>query len=128
LILNADGLDSIADDLVSFIVCFCISMLQKPKSKQFHFGYAEIERLVAFVAAIVIIGIFIASQAYQKIIYRGVGIINPQLSMITLIEAGTISLPGAFRVRGIAKEYDLISLNLCAKKPIKDGTGYFVVF
>jgi divalent metal cation (Fe/Co/Zn/Cd) transporter len=99
-------------------------MLQKPKSERFHFGYGEIERLVAFVAAIVIviIGIFIASQVYQKIIYRGVGIINPQLSMITLIEAGTISLPRAFRVRGIAKEYDLISLNLCAKNPIKDGT------
>jgi divalent metal cation (Fe/Co/Zn/Cd) transporter len=55
LILNADGLDSIADALFSFIVWFGISMLQKPKSKLFHFGYAEIERLVAFVAAIVIV-------------------------------------------------------------------------
>ncbi|HET7284834.1 MAG TPA: cation transporter [Nitrososphaeraceae archaeon] len=91
-------------------------MLQKPKSKLFHFGYAKIERFVAFVAAIVIvlICILIAYQAYQKIIYSGVGIINPQLSTITLIEAGTNSLPRAFRVGGIAKEYNLISLNLCA--------------
>jgi divalent metal cation (Fe/Co/Zn/Cd) transporter len=55
LILNADGLDSIADALVSFIVWFSISMLQKPKSKLFHFGYAKIERFAAFVAAIVIV-------------------------------------------------------------------------
>ena len=86
--------------------------------------------MVAFVAAIVIVVIYIliAYQAYQKIIYSGVGIINPQLSMITLIVAGTNSLSWAFRARGIAKEYDLISLNLCAEKTIKDGTGYFVVF
>ena len=92
-------------------------MLQKPKSKLFHFGYAKIERFVAFVAAIVIvlICILIAYQAYHNIIYSGVGIINPQLSMmITLIEAGTNSLPRAFRVGGIAKEYNLISLHLCA--------------
>jgi hypothetical protein len=50
-------------------------------------------------------------------VYSGVGIINPQLSMmITLIEAGTNSLSRACRVRGIAKEYNLISLDLCAEK------------
>jgi len=93
-------------------------VLQKPKSKLFHFGYAKIERFAVFVAAIVIvvICILIAYQPYQKIIYSSVGIINPQLSTITLIETGTNSLPRPFRVRRIAKEYDLISLNLCAKK------------
>jgi divalent metal cation (Fe/Co/Zn/Cd) transporter len=55
LILNADGLDSIADTLVSFIVWYGISVLQKPKSKLFHFGYAKIERFAAFVVAIVIV-------------------------------------------------------------------------
>jgi divalent metal cation (Fe/Co/Zn/Cd) transporter len=58
LILNANGLDlldSIADALVSFIVWFGISMLQRPKSKLFHFGYAKIERFAAFVAAIVMV-------------------------------------------------------------------------
>ena len=54
-------------------------MLQKPKSKLFHFGYAKIERFVAFVAAIVIvlICILIAYQAYHKIIYSGVVITHP---------------------------------------------------
>ena len=76
-------------------------MLQKPKSKLFHFGYAKIERFAAFVNAIVIvvICILIAYQAYQKIIYSGVGIINPQFSTITLIQAGTNSLPRDFRKR-----------------------------
>jgi divalent metal cation (Fe/Co/Zn/Cd) transporter len=55
LILSADGLDSIVDALISFIVWFGISMLQKPKSKLFHFGYANVERFAAFVAAIVIL-------------------------------------------------------------------------
>lgn len=130
LILFADGLDSMADALISFIVWFGISMLQKPKSRLFHFGYAKIESFAAFVAAIVIVilGIIIVYQAYQKLIHHGIGIINPQIAMITLIAAGTISLHRAFRVRDIAKKYDLISLNLDAKNSIKDGTASFVGF
>ena len=45
LTLFADGLDSMADALVSFIVWFGITMLHKPKSRLFHFGYAKIESL-----------------------------------------------------------------------------------
>src|SRR5574342_362480 len=43
LTLVADGLDSMADALVSFIVWIGIGMLHKPKSKWFPFGYAKIE-------------------------------------------------------------------------------------
>ena len=52
LTLSADGLDSMADALVSFIVWFGITMLHKPKSKLFHFGYAKIESFAAFIAAV----------------------------------------------------------------------------
>lgn len=129
LTLFADGLDSMADALVSFIVWFGIAMLRKPKSKKFHFGYAKIESFAAFVAAIVIVilGVFIVYHAYEKIIHP-VDTINPEVTMITLIVAGSISLHRAFKVRSIAKKYNLISLNLDAKNSIKDGSASFVGF
>lgn len=129
LTLFADGLDSMADALVSFIVWFGIAMLRKPKSKTFHFGYAKIESFAAFVAAVVIVilGAFIVYHAYERVIHP-VEATNPEITMITLIAAGVISLHRAFRVRGIAKKYNLISLNLDAKNSIKDGSASFVGF
>jgi cation diffusion facilitator family transporter len=129
LTLFADGLDSMADALVSFIVWFGITMLHKPKSKLFHFGYAKIESFAAFVAAVVIVilGAFIVYHAYERLIHP-VTVINPEITMITLVAAGSISLHRAFRVRSVAKKYNLISLNLDAKNSIKDGSASFVGF
>jgi cation diffusion facilitator family transporter len=130
LTLSADGLDSMADALVSFIVWFGITMLRKPKSKLFHFGYTKIESFAAFVAAVVIVvlGAFIVYHAYERIILHPVQMMNPEITMIALIAAGSISLHRAFRVRSIAKKYNLISLNLDAKNSIKDGSASFVGF
>ncbi len=129
LTLYADGLDSMADALISFIVWFGISMIQKPKTKLFHYGYGKIETFAAFIAAIVVVilGIFIAYHAYERIIHP-VETINPEITMVTLLAAGAISLHRAFRVRSIAKKYNLISLNLDAKNSIKDGSASFVGF
>jgi cation diffusion facilitator family transporter len=129
LTLFADGLDSMADALVSFIVWFGIRMLQKPKSTLFHFGYAKIESFAAFVAAVVIVilGVFIVYHAYERIL-NPIEIINPEITMIALVAAGSISLHRAFKVRNVARKYDLVSLNLDAKNSIKDGTASFVGF
>jgi cation diffusion facilitator family transporter len=129
LTLFADGLDSMADALVSFIVWFGIQMLHKPKSKLFHFGYAKIESFAAFVAAVVIVvlGIFIVYNAYERLIHPQ-QVTNLEITMITLIAAGSISLHRAFKVRKVAKKYNLVSLNLDAKNSIKDGTASFVGF
>ncbi len=129
LTLLADGLDSLADSMVSFIVWFGITMIQKPKSTLFNYGYGKIESFAAFIAAIVVIvlGVFIAYHAYERLIHP-VETINPEITMITLLAAGTISLHRAFRVRSIAKKYNLISLNLDAKNSIKDGSASFVGF
>jgi cation diffusion facilitator family transporter len=118
-----------ADALVSFIVWFGIRMLQKPKSTLFHFGYAKIESFAAFVAAVVIVilGVFIVYNAYQRILNPS-EILNPEITMITLVAAGSISLHRAFKVRNVARKYDLVSLNLDAKNSIKDGTASFVGF
>ena len=129
LTLLADGLDSMADALVSFIVWFGITMLYKPKSRLFHFGYAKIESFAAFIAAVVIVvlGAFIVYHAYERILHP-TQILNPEITMITLVAAGSISLHRAFRVRRVAKKYNLISLNLDAKNSIKDGSASFVGF
>ncbi len=129
LTLFADGLDSMADALVSFIVWFGITMLHKPKSRLFHFGYAKIESFAAFVAAVVIVvlGAFIVYHAYERFIHP-VTMINPEITMITLVAAGSVSLHRSFRVRSVAKKYNLISLNLDAKNSIKDGSASFVGF
>ncbi len=129
LTLLADGLDSLADSLISFIVWFGITMIQKPKSKLFNYGYGKIESFAAFIAAIIVIilGIFIAYHAYERLIHP-VETINPEITMITLLAAGAISLHRAFRVRSIAKKFNLISLNLDAKNSIKDGSASFVGF
>jgi cation diffusion facilitator family transporter len=129
LTLLADGLDSMADSLVAFIVWFGIKMLHKQKNKFFHFGYAKIESFTAFVAAIIIaiLGIFIVYHAYERIIHP-VETIHPEITMVTLLAAGSISLHRAFMVRRVAKKYNLISLNLDAKNSIKDGSASFVGF
>lgn len=129
LTLLADGLDSMADSLVAFIVWFGIKMLHKQKSKLFHFGYAKIESFAAFVAAIIIaiLGIFIIYNAYERIIHP-VETTYPEITMVTLLAAGGISLHRAFMVRRVAKKYNLTSLNLDAKNSIKDGSASFVGF
>ena len=129
LTLFADGLDSIADGLVSFIVWFGIRMIHKPKTDSFHFGYAKIESLAAFIAAIaiIILGFFIVYNAYERIIHPS-ETTNPEITMITLLAAGSISLYRAFQVRRVAKKYNLVSLTLDAKNSIKDGSASFVGF
>jgi cation diffusion facilitator family transporter len=118
-----------ADALVSFIVWFGIKMLQKPRSTIFHFGYAKIESFAAFVAAVVIVilGAFIVYHAYERLIHP-VEITNPEITMVTLVAAGSVSLHRAFKVRNVARKYDLVSLNLDARNSIKDGTASFVGF
>ena len=127
LTLFADGLDSMADALVSFIVWFGIRMIHKPKSKLFHFGYAKIESFAAFIAAVVIVilGAFIVYHAYERILHPTT-VTNLEIVMVTLAAAGSISLHRAFKVRAVAKKYNLVSLNLDAKNSIKDGTASFV--
>ncbi|HJS64301.1 MAG TPA: cation diffusion facilitator family transporter [Nitrososphaeraceae archaeon] len=129
LTLLADGLDSMADALISFIVWFGIYMIQKPKNRLFQYGYAKVESFAAFVAAVVVIilGLFIIYSAYERILHP-IETTYPEITMITLLAAGSISLHRAFRVHKIAKKYNLISLKLDAKNSIKDGSASFVGF
>jgi len=125
--LTADGLDSLADAMISFIVWFGILMVKKPKSDIFHFGYRKVEVLAAFIAAIIIVilGSVITIHAIQAI-SNHITIRYPEITMVTLAAAGSISLHRAFVIRKVAIESNLISLRLDAKNSIKDGTASFV--
>lgn len=127
--LTADGLDSLADSMISFIVWFGISMIKKPKSSLFPFGYRKVEVLAAFTAAIIIVvlGGLITYRATQ-VLFNHVDIHYPEFTMITLAAAGGISLHRAFLIRKVAIESNLISLKLDAKNSIKDSTASFVGF
>jgi cation diffusion facilitator family transporter len=127
--LTADGLDSLGDAMISFIVWFGISMTKKPKSSLFPFGYRKVEVLAAFTAAIIIVvlGALITYRATQ-VLFSHVEIHFPELTMITLAAAGGISLHRAFLIRKVAIESNLISLKLDAKNSIKDSTASFVGF
>jgi len=125
--LTADGLDSLADAMISFIVWFGILMVKKPRSSLFHFGYRKVEVLAAFSAAIIIVilGILITIHAVGAL-YNHVEIRYPEITMLTLAVAGSISLHRAFVIRKVAIESNLISLKLDAKNSIKDSTASFV--
>ncbi len=127
--LTADGLDSLADSMISFIVWFGISMTRKPRSNLFPSGYRKVEVLAAFTAAIIIVVLG------ALITYHAIGALSnhtyiryPEITMITLISAGSISLHRAFLIRKVAIESNLISLKLDARNSIKDSTASFVGF
>jgi len=109
--LTADGLDSLADAMISFIVWFGIVMIKKPRSSSFPFGYRKVEVLAAFTAAIIIIVLG------SLIIYRAVG------AFFNHVDVHYPEL-----IRKVAIESNLISLKLDAKNSIKDGTSSFVGF
>ena len=127
--LTADGLDSLGDAMISFIVWFGINMAKKPKSTLFPFGYRKVEVLAAFTAAIIIVvlGALITYHATQ-VLFNHIEIRFPEITMITLVAAGSISLHRAFLIRKVAIESNLISLKLDAKNSIKDSTASFVGF
>lgn len=127
--LTADGVDSLADSMISFIVWFGIGMIRKPRSNLFPFGYRKVEVLAAFTAAIIIVllGIIITFHAIG-VLTHPTTLRYSEITLITLASAGGISLHRAFSIRRVAIESNLISLKLDAKNSIKDSTASFVGF
>ena len=133
VVATADGIDSLSDAMISFIVLLGLRIAQKPADKTFHFGYHKVESLAALMAAIgmVVIGSVILYHSYEILIHP-MEIQQPILTMIVLASAAVISLHRAFQMRKIANRYDILSLKTDAKNSIKDGSasviGFFSVF
>jgi len=129
VVATADGIDSISDAAISFIVLLGLRIAHKPADKKFHFGYHKVESFAALMAAIgmVAIGIVIFYNSYQALLHPHV-IREPVLTMVVLAAAGAVSLHRAFQMRNIANKYNLLSLKTDAKNSIKDGSASIIGF
>lgn len=127
--LSADGIDSISDGFVSFLVWLGLKMSQKAPDEKFHFGYHKVETLVAFVTSIGLMGLggVVLYRSYLAFL-KPKPLTLPVLALAVLLIAGTISLYRALQMRRIAKRYNLSSLRLDANNAIKDGSASFLVF
>ena len=59
VVATADGLDSISDAAISFIVLLGLRIAHRPADKKFHFGYHKVESFTALIASIgmIVIGL-----------------------------------------------------------------------
>ncbi len=129
VVATADGIDSLSDAMISFIVFFGLRMAHRPADRKFHFGYHKVESFAALIASIgmVAIGAFILYHSYEALIDPR-EIRQPIPTMIVLAAAGAISLHRAFQMNSIANKYRLLSLKTDAKNSIKDGSASIIGF
>ena len=129
VVATADGIDSISDAMISFIVLLGLRIAHRPPDKKFHFGYHKVESFAALMAAIgmVAIGIVIFYNSYQSLIHPH-EIKEPILVMIVLAGASALSLHRAFQMRKIANKFNLLSLKTDARNSIKDGSASVIGF
>jgi len=129
VVATADGIDSISDAMISFIVLLGLRIAHRPPDKKFHFGYHKVESFAALMAAIgmIVIGVIIFYNSYQSLIHPH-EIKEPILVMIVLASAGAISLHRAFQMRKIANKFNLLSLKTDARNSIKDGSASVIGF
>src|SRR5918999_3573838 len=129
VVATADGIDSLSDAMISFIVLLGLRIAHRPADRKFHFGYHKVESLAAMMAAIgmIIIGCIIVYHSYEALIHPR-EIKQPIFTMIVLAAAAAISLHRAFQMRVIANKYDLLSLKTDAKNSIKDGSASVIGF
>ena len=129
LVAFADGVDSLSDAMISFIVYVGLGFAGRPADKIFQFGYHKVESFAALIAAIgmILIGCFITYHSYEGLVYPK-EIKQPLLTMIVLAAAGAISLYRALQMRNIANKHNLLSLKRDAKNSIKDVSASVIGF
>jgi cation diffusion facilitator family transporter len=128
-VATADGIDSLSDAFISFIVLIGLRIAHKPADRKFHFGYHKVESFAAFIAALgmIIIGVVIFYNSYQALIHPH-EINHPYITMAVLAGASALSLYRAIQMHIIANKYNLLSLKTDAKNSIKDGSASVVGF
>lgn len=126
--LVADGIDSMSDSVISFMVWFGLRISRRQADKKFHFGYYRVETLVSLIVAMLMIAmsIYIFYNAYLRI-RNPLDLNYPILGMVVLIVGGLISLWLSIIKNRLAKKYNLLSLKADAKASIKDWTSSFII-
>jgi cation diffusion facilitator family transporter len=129
VVATADGIDSMSDAMISFIVLIGLRMAHKPADRKFPFGYHKVESFAALIAAIgmIAIGTFILYHSYEALL-QPQEIRQPVLTMVVLAAASAVSLHRAFQMNSIANKYNLLSLKTDAKNSIKDGSASIIGF
>ena len=129
VVATADGIDSISDAIISFIVLIGLKIAHRPADRKFPFGYHKVESFAALIAAIgmILVGSFILYNSYEALLDPK-EIRQPILTMIVLAVASGISLHRAFQMNAIANRYNLLSLKTDAKNSIKDGSASIIGF
>lgn len=129
VVATADGIDSLSDTMISFIVYMGLRIADRPPDRNFHFGYYKVESFAALIAAIamVIIGSIILYHSYNSLLHKS-EIHQPILTMGVLGVASIISLYRSARMRDIANKYNILSLKADAKNSIKDGSASVIAF
>jgi cation diffusion facilitator family transporter len=129
VVATADGIDSLSDAMISFIVLVGLRIAHRPADRKFPFGYHKVESFAALIAAIgmIAIGVFIFYHSYESLLHP-THIRQPILTMIVLAGAGGVSLHRAFQMNSIANKYNLLSLKTDAKNSIKDGSASIIGF
>jgi cation diffusion facilitator family transporter len=131
VVATADGIDSLSDAMISFIVFMGLVIASRPADKKFHFGYYKVESLAALIAAIgmIVMGSIILYQSSNSLLLQpNHDIHQPFLTMAVLAAASVISLYRAIQMRNIANKHNLLSLRTDAKNSIKDGSASVVGF
>jgi len=132
VVATADGIDSLSDTMISFIVFMGLVIAGRPADRKFHFGYYKVESFAALIAAIgmIVIGSIILYQSCGSLLLlqHRHEIHQPILTMVVLAVASVISLYRAMQMRNIANRHNLLSLRTDAKNSIKDGSASVVAF
>jgi len=131
VVATADGIDSLSDAMISFIVFMGLVIAGRPADKKFHFGYYKVESFAALMAAIGMIAmgsIILYQSSASLLLQHRHEIHQPILTMIVLAAASVISLYRAIQMRNIANKHNLLSLRTDAKNSIKDGSASVVGF
>jgi cation diffusion facilitator family transporter len=131
VVATADGIDSLSDAMISFIVFMGLVIAGRPADKKFHFGYYKVESFAALIAAIgmIVMGSIILYQSSSSLLLQHKHEIRqPVLTMIVLGAASIISLYRAVQMRNIANRHNLLSLRTDAKNSIKDASASVVGF
>jgi cation diffusion facilitator family transporter len=133
VVATADGIDSLSDTMISFIVFMGLVIADRPADKKFHYGYYKVESFAALIAAIgmIVIGSIILYQAAGSLFQQQQHtheIHEPVLTMVVLAAASIISLYRAIQMKNIANKHNLLSLRTDAKNSIKDGSASVIGF
>jgi cation diffusion facilitator family transporter len=119
--LIADGIQSFADALVSFIIWVGLHLSKKGPDKRFHFGYYQIETISSVVAALLmaVLGIVVLYESYRDFL-NPQQIVNTELALIVASLAAVVSIVLLIYKRRAAKKYGSLALKTDASNSIKD--------